>query len=115
VIVSIAMTPSFPRGAVVPKRLSEQALKTELAAIPLWARDGDAIERSLIFGDFASAFGFMTAVAIIAERVNHHPEWSNVYNRVSIRLTTHDVDGLSDGDIELATHIDRLAGVSGSA
>jgi 4a-hydroxytetrahydrobiopterin dehydratase len=60
---------------------------------------------SIVFGDFVEAFLFMTAVALVAERINHHPEWSNVYNRVDINLTTHDVGGISDLDFQLADKI----------
>jgi len=75
---------------------------------------GRAIVRSFVFGDFVEAFGFMTRVAIYAERANHHPEWSNVYNRVEIRLTTHDCNGLSQRDIDLARLIDRIGGPDAS-
>jgi len=94
---------------VVPKRLTDEELASELAALDAWTRDGEAIVRHLAFSDFAAAFGFMSSVAIVAEKLNHHPEWFNVYNRVEIRLTTHDVDGLSDSDIALARRIDQLA------
>lgn len=66
----------------------------------------DAISREFVFADFAQAFGFMTQIAIQAEKQNHHPEWSNVYNRVTITLTTHDINGLSQRDIELALYAD---------
>jgi 4a-hydroxytetrahydrobiopterin dehydratase len=75
--------------------------------------DSRAIIRSFVFGDFVEAFGFMTRVALLAERAHHHPEWSNVYSRVEIRLTTHDCDGLSERDIALARQIDRTAGGDG--
>jgi 4a-hydroxytetrahydrobiopterin dehydratase len=68
----------------------------------------DAITRRFVFTDFAEAFGFMTRVAIVADRVDHHPEWSNVYNRVDILLTTHDCGGLSARDIMLAQAIDAF-------
>ena len=70
------------------------------------ARDG--ITKKLVFDDFVQAFGFMAKVAILAEKADHHPEWTNVYNRVEILLTTHDADGLSLRDIELARRIDTL-------
>lgn len=70
----------------------------------------DAIEKSYKFKDFVEAFGFMTRLAILAEKHNHHPEWSNVYNRVDLVWTSHDVGGLSGRDIRLATESDRLAG-----
>jgi 4a-hydroxytetrahydrobiopterin dehydratase len=90
-------------------------MPAEIAALPkrlsFWTREaGDkAIERHLRFADFTAAFGFMSAVAQASERLDHHPEWSNVYNRVSIRLTTHDTGGLSDRDVALAEAIDAAA------
>jgi len=82
----------------------------DLARLPDWAlsADGLAISREWVFADFVAAFGFMARVAILAEKQDHHPEWSNVYNRVSIRLTTHDAGGLSQRDIRLALAIDAL-------
>lgn len=73
-----------------------------------WTHDTqcDAITREFVFTDFAQAFAFMTQIAVQAEKRNHHPEWSNVYNRVNITLTTHDVNGLSQQDIDLARYID---------
>lgn len=70
----------------------------------------DAITRSFAFADFSEAFAFMTRVALIAEKADHHPEWSNVWNRVEILLTTHDAGGLSTRDIAMAGAIDALAG-----
>lgn len=79
-------------------------------SLPDWKIDGerDAISRNFKFRDFVEAFGFMTQVALLAERADHHPEWSNVYNRVHILLTTHDAGGLSSRDISLAKQIDAL-------
>jgi 4a-hydroxytetrahydrobiopterin dehydratase len=71
--------------------------------------DDDAIVKDFMFADFERAFGFMTSAAIRAGKLNHHPEWSNVYNKVSIRLTTHDVDGLSELDFEFASFLNDLA------
>ena len=92
------------------EKLTEQDRDTWLEALPEWslARDGDAIERSFQFGDFNEAFGFMTRVALLADKQDHHPEWSNVYNKVAITLTTHDADGLSHRDMRLAKAIDKL-------
>ncbi|MEE4191579.1 MAG: 4a-hydroxytetrahydrobiopterin dehydratase [Halieaceae bacterium] len=90
------------------KTLDEDALAAGLEDLPEWRREGGAIERSLQFDDFVAAFAFMSSVALLAERANHHPEWSNVYNRVHIRLTTHDAGGLTRRDLELADEIDRL-------
>ena len=76
-----------------------------------WALDParDAITKIYKFRNFIEAFGFMTRAALWAEKWNHHPEWSNVYNRVTVTLTTHDVDGLTDLDVKLATKLDSLA------
>ena len=89
-------------------KLDDQARATALQELPHWSYDQTAqgIRRKLTFTDFAEAFGFMTRVAIIAEKVDHHPEWFNVYNRVEILLTTHDAGGLSQRDIDLAKAID---------
>lgn len=83
-----------------------------LADLPEWtlAPDALSISRSFKFGNFVAAFGFMTQVALRAEKADHHPEWSNVYNRVDIRLSTHDAGGLSTRDMALAKQIDKLAG-----
>lgn len=70
----------------------------------------DAIAKTFVFRDFVAAFGWMTRCALIAEKINHHPEWENVYKSVKVTLSTHDVDGLSDLDIRLARAMDRLAG-----
>ena len=70
----------------------------------------DAITRTIVFADFVEAFGFMTQVAMMAEKADHHPEWKNIYNRVDILLTTHDAGGLSDRDIEMAGAIDAIVG-----
>lgn len=82
-----------------------QALPSKL---PAWQRVDNTLQRNFLFDDFVEAFGFMTRVALLAEHRNHHPEWSNVYNRVSITLTTHDTGGLSDLDIDMARAIDAL-------
>ncbi|WP_026704103.1 4a-hydroxytetrahydrobiopterin dehydratase [Flavobacterium soli] len=86
---------------------SKQA-KNELSKIKGWSFRNDGIEKEFEFRDFVKAFGFMTRVALSAEKVNHHPEWSNVYNKVHIRLTTHDAGGLTDKDFELARKIDDV-------
>lgn len=91
---------------------AEAALK----ALPLWAAapGRDAIVRRLTFPDFASAFGFMAQIALIAEKMNHHPEWSNVYNRVEILLTTHEAGGVTERDLMLAKAIDAAARTAGA-
>lgn len=72
--------------------------------------DRDAIHKTFVFANFVEAFGFMTRAAIHAEKLNHHPEWSNVYKTVEVTLTTHDVDGLSALDARLGAILDKLAG-----
>ena len=90
--------------------LNEEERADALDALPDWDYDEarDAITRTLQFGEFAEAFGFMARVALVAEKRDHHPEWTNVWNRVDILLTTHDAGGLSERDIELAQAIDAM-------
>ena len=91
-------------------KLNMQERESALAEIGQWEWDvkRDAIARSFTFQDFSAAFAFMTRVALAAEQADHHPEWSNVYSRLDIWLTTHDADGVSQRDIVLAQEIDRL-------
>lgn len=91
-------------------KLEDQDVAARLAALPRWSLRGGKLCRELKFADFGEAFGFMTRVALIAETLGHHPDWSNVWNRVSIELSTHDVGGLSAKDFELAARIDQVAG-----
>jgi 4a-hydroxytetrahydrobiopterin dehydratase len=93
-------------------RLTDDEIAAVLPGLPGWSLDGDrtGIVRSFKFGTFVEAFGFMTKVALLAEKADHHPEWSNVYNRVEIRLSTHDCGGLSKRDMALAAKIDALLG-----
>ena len=93
------------------RQLNEDERASWLDALDKWslAREGKAIERSFEFRDFSEAFAFMARVALIAEKRDHHPEWSNVYNTVEITLTTHDADGLSLRDVNMAKDIDALA------
>ena len=89
--------------------LDDAARQNLCSSCPNWTMAADGLEREWRFDSFVEAFGFMTQVALLAERANHHPEWSNVYNRVTIRLTTHDLGGLSCRDAELAQAIDSLS------
>lgn len=93
------------------KKLDDNARKQALAGLPQWhAVDGrDAIARTFTFKDFGEAFGFMTRVALLADKMDHHPEWFNVYNKVEVTLTTHDAGGVSDNDIALAKAMDAYA------
>ncbi len=97
-----------------PERLTEDEQRQRLTDLPGWEIADDGLTRELRFPDFASAFGFMAGAAVVAERLNHHPEWSNVYNRVTVRLTTHDAGGLTSLDYELAAAMSGLAGGFGA-
>ena len=92
-------------------KLSTVARQAFLEANPGWKplEGRDAVARTFQFADFNEAFGFMTRVALAAEKADHHPEWFNVYNRVEITLSTHDADGLSERDVKLAAFIDAAA------
>jgi len=91
-------------------RLTDAERDAALAEVPGWTlrADGLAIERTFTFADFVEAFGFMTRVAILAEKADHHPEWFNVWNRVEITLTTHDAGGLSQRDVAMAKAIQQV-------
>jgi 4a-hydroxytetrahydrobiopterin dehydratase len=91
------------------RKLSEKEIQQEVSRLDGWKVVGGKVNKAFEFGDFVQAFGFMTKVAIEAEKMNHHPEWFNVYNRVRIDLVTHDVSGISNYDIKLAKTIDRIA------
>ena len=95
----------------MPDPLTNDALAEVLADLDGWSlvEDGTAIEAEFSFRGFNAAFGFMTRVALAAERQNHHPEWSNVYNRVTIRWTTHSEGGVTELDVKLARACSRFA------
>jgi 4a-hydroxytetrahydrobiopterin dehydratase len=95
-------------------KLDDAARRGIPARLPGWRPvDGrDAISKTFTFKDFSAAFGFMTRVAMAAERMNHHPEWFNVWNRVEVTLSTHDAGGLTERDLKLAEAMDRLAAPS---
>jgi len=84
---------------------------TAIAQLSGWsaASEKDAIAKTFKFSDFNEAFGFMTRVALMADKLDHHPEWSNVYNRVEVLLTTHDADGVTELDVQLAKFMDSVA------
>jgi 4a-hydroxytetrahydrobiopterin dehydratase len=92
----------------MPSLLSADQRQMLPVTLPHWTIHEQSISRELVFNDFNEAFGFISRVALLAEGRNHHPNWSNVYNRVSITLSTHDLGGLSDLDVELAAAIDQL-------
>ncbi len=90
------------------QKLSDADVTSRLPEIPGWELSDGKLQRILTFDTFVHAFGFMSSVALLAEAMNHHPDWSNVYNRVTIGLNTHDVGGISDLDFELAKKINDL-------
>lgn len=90
------------------QKLTSQEVLLKLKELNDWQLSNNGIEKNFLFNDFNQAFGFITQVALLAEKMNHHPEWSNVYNKVHIRLNTHDVNGISDLDFKMATRIEEL-------
>lgn len=94
------------------QKLSGEARKTALGRLKGWseASGRDAIGKTFMFADFNAAFGFMTRAALVAEKLDHHPEWFNVYKTVEVTLSTHDAGGVTERDIQLAEAMDKLAG-----
>jgi len=90
-------------------KLSDSDVAARLKDLPQWTLAGGKLHREYKFADFVAAFGFMASCALVAERMNHHPEWFNVYNKVVVDLATHDVAGISAKDFELAAAMDKLA------
>jgi 4a-hydroxytetrahydrobiopterin dehydratase len=92
--------------------LTPAEIQQELAALPGWAHEGDGLKKAFMFGDFREAFSFMTRVALEAEARDHHPDWTNVYNRVTIRLNTHSAgDKVTAKDVEFAKRIQKISWV----
>ena len=89
--------------------LTDTEIADLLDAHPRWERDGDGLYIKLIFDDFTAAFSFMTGVALVSERLFHHPEWRNVWNTVEIHITDHDAGGISTNDRDWIERVDRLA------
>jgi 4a-hydroxytetrahydrobiopterin dehydratase len=90
-------------------KLDADEIDRRLGALPGWAVVAGKLHREYRFADFVAAFGFMASVALVAERMNHHPEWFNVWNTVRVDLTTHDAGGITANDFELASAMDRAA------
>ena len=90
------------------KKLSENELDETVRAMNGWELKDGKLKKSFRFSNFVEAFGFMTRIALEAEKINHHPEWSNVYNTVTIKLSTHDAGGITDYDVKLANIIDNI-------
>ena len=92
-----------------PIKLTEREVATQLATLPNWTIEGGKLHREYEFADFVAAFGFMTSAALVAQRMDHHPEWFNVWNRVRVDLTTHDAKGITTLDAQLARSMEELA------
>jgi 4a-hydroxytetrahydrobiopterin dehydratase len=95
----------------MPQKLSPEARKAALGRLSGWAdvKDRDAIAKKFTFGDFNEAFGFMTRAALVAEKMDHHPEWFNVYRTVEVTLSTHDAGGVTELDVNLAEAMEMIA------
>jgi 4a-hydroxytetrahydrobiopterin dehydratase len=93
-----------------PTKLTDMEILARLPALPGWTFTAGKLHKAFAFGDFVEAWGFMSAVALVAEAMGHHPEWSNVWNRVTVDLTTHDAGGISALDFDLAARMNTLAG-----
>lgn len=102
----------------MPQKLDDSALDAHMGALRDWqlAADRLSITKTFKFKDFNAAWGFMSRTALLAEKMNHHPEWFNVYNRVEVKLNTHDAGGLTELDIKMATAMDnyQVSGVNGN-
>lgn len=94
---------------MAPARLNDQELQSALERLRGWSIQNNKLHREYKFSDFAHAFGFMATAAVLIEKMNHHPEWLNVYNRVSVDLTTHDAGGITTKDLELADLLDKIS------
>ncbi len=92
------------------KKLTDAQIQENLAQVDGWTIEDGKLHKEFQFDNFVSAFGFMTQLALVAESLNHHPEWFNVYNRVTIDLTTHDAGGISDLDFQWAKQADTISG-----
>jgi 4a-hydroxytetrahydrobiopterin dehydratase len=92
-----------------PEKLAEQEVRERVADLPEWTENEGKLHREYKFADFAQAFAFMTYAATVAEKMNHHPEWFNVYNRVTVDLSTHDAGGITMFDFELAAKMEKFA------
>jgi len=93
-----------------PTRLTDVDIAARLKALPGWSLEGGKLHKAFTFKDFVEAWGFMSAVALVAESMGHHPEWCNVWNRVTVDLTTHDAGGVSALDFDLAARMEGIAG-----
>jgi 4a-hydroxytetrahydrobiopterin dehydratase len=89
-------------------KLSDEQIKNELANLPGWSVSSGKLHKDFVFKDFIEAFGFMSTAALHIEKMNHHPEWFNVYNKIKVDLTTHDAGGITQNDVNLARILNSL-------
>ena len=92
------------------QQLSPEEVSTQLGSLPGWQVFDNAIGKDFTFADFSEAFAFLTRIALLSEKMNHHADWSGVYNKVTIRLSTHDAGGVTEKDFRMAAEIERYAG-----
>ena len=92
------------------EKLTDAQIAEHMKGLPSWEQAGDRIKKTFRFKDFVEAFGWMSSAALVAERMNHHPEWRNVWATVEVELSTHDAGGLTELDMKLAAAMDSLAG-----
>jgi 4a-hydroxytetrahydrobiopterin dehydratase len=93
----------------MPAKLSEAEVDARMSELPGWRREGDKLRRQFQFADFVTAFSFMTRCALVAEKMDHHPDWSNVWNKVDVTLWSHDAGGITDRDFRLAQAMNAAA------
>ena len=93
----------------MPDPLDDAAIDAALAELDGWERDGDTIHKVFQFDDFSAAFGFMARMALVSEKADHHPDWSNTYNKVTVNLSSHDAGGVTQRDLDWATAADRIS------
>lgn len=93
-----------------PSKLSAKDVDARLSALPGWDRTKGKLHRTFTFADFSEAFAFMTRAALAAEKLDHHPDWSNAWNKVTVDLVTHDAGGITELDLRLAAEMNRIAG-----
>jgi len=103
-----------PSDEARPAKLDDPAIDAGVEKLEDWSREGDGLRAEFHFADFNGAFAFMMRSALVAEQLDHHPKWSNVYNRVRVHLTTHDAGGITPLDLDLAARMSEFARANGA-
>lgn len=109
IVISAELPGAFQAVPFMRKQLNREEIDAALQELPGWSLQDEKLRRELKFADFVQAFSFMTSVALVAEKMDHHPDWTNVYNRVVITLWTHDAGGITKSDVQLAQYIEKIA------